>query len=53
MRSTTEQGYAALEKLGIYATEACDQCGRMLGPVRFTRKGEEGVWYSRECRDGA
>jgi hypothetical protein len=37
---------------GQYATEACDHCGRILGPVRFTRKDETGVWCSRLCRDG-
>ena len=25
---------------GIYVTEACDTCGQLLGPVRFTRKDE-------------
>jgi hypothetical protein len=53
MLLTTEQSYPALEKFGCYATEACDKCGRMLGPVRYTRKGEEGVWCSRECRGDA
>jgi len=38
---------------GIYVTEACDRCGQLLGSVRYTRKGESGVWCSRECRDGA
>ena len=37
---------------GIYVTEACDRCGQLLGPVRFTRKDELGVWCSRECRSG-
>ena len=35
---------------GIYVTEACDKCGQLLGSVRYTRKGESGVWCSRECR---
>jgi len=52
MLLTTEQSYELLERFGCYVTEACDKCGRMLGPVRFTRKGEAGVWCSRECRDG-
>jgi hypothetical protein len=38
------------EVRGIYATEACDRCGQLLGPLRFTRAGESGVWCSRECR---
>jgi hypothetical protein len=25
----------------------------LLGPVRFMRSGEDDVWCSRECRDGA
>lgn len=37
---------------GVYVTEACDQCGKLLGPVRFTRRDDSGVWCSRECRDG-
>lgn len=53
MRLTTEQSYALLEKHGCYVTEVCDKCGQILGPVRFTRRGESGVWCSRECRDGA
>ena len=35
---------------GIYVTEACDKCGQLLGPVRYTRKNEAGVWCSRDCR---
>jgi len=50
---TTEQSYALLEKHGCYVTEVCDKCSRLLGPVRYTRKGEDGVWCSRECRGDA
>ena len=39
-----------LEDRGIYVTEACDKCGQLLGSVRYTRKGDAGVWCSRECR---
>ena len=53
MRLTTAQSYALLEKFGCYVIEACDKCGRMLGPVRFTCRGEGGVWCSRECRGDA
>ena len=53
MHLTGEQSYELLAKHGIYANEACDRCGQILGPVPFTRKGEPGVWCSRECRDGA
>jgi len=41
-----------LEDRGISVAECCDWCGRLLGAVRFTRRGEPGVWCSRECRDG-
>jgi hypothetical protein len=37
---------------GVYVTEACDRCGQLLGPVRFTRRDDRGVWCSRLCRDG-
>jgi hypothetical protein len=35
---------------GVYAKECCDKCGAILGAVRFTRRGETGVWCSKECR---
>ena len=31
-----------LEERGIFATEACDKCGQLLGPLRYTRRGEPG-----------
>jgi hypothetical protein len=37
---------------GLYVRECCDKCGKLLGPVRFTRRGDLGVWCSRQCRDG-
>src|SRR5262249_15180467 len=37
-------------KHGVFAREACGKCGRLLGAVRFTRRGEAGEWCSRECR---
>jgi hypothetical protein len=37
---------------GCRVTEACNRCGRLLGPVRFTRAGDSGAWCSRICRDG-
>ena len=52
MRLSTAQSYTLLEKHGCYITEICDRCGKGIGPVRFTRPGESGVWCSRECRDG-
>jgi hypothetical protein len=39
-----------LAERGITPTECCDRCGRFLGAVRFLRRGEPGVWCSRECR---
>lgn len=47
---TVQQSHELLAKHGCYVTEACDKCGQLLGPVRYTRKGEEGMWCSRECR---
>lgn len=43
---------AELRNRGIYVTNACDRCGKLLGSVRWTRKDEPGEWCSRECRDG-
>jgi hypothetical protein len=52
MRLTTTQGYDLLEKHGAYIAELCDACGQGIGPIRFTRRGDAGVWCSRECRGG-
>jgi len=52
MKLTAQQAYALLEKHGCYITEICDRCGKGIGPVRFTRRDDSGVWCSRECRDG-
>jgi hypothetical protein len=53
MRLTAKQGYALLDKHGSFITEICDACGKGIGPIRFTRRGDSEVWCSRECRDGA
>jgi len=50
MQLTVVQSYALLEKHDCFVREACDSCGRVLDPVRFTQKDESGVWCSRECR---
>lgn len=50
MRLTVLQSYELLAKHGCYVTEVCDKCGQLLGPVQYTRRGEIGVWCSRECR---
>lgn len=39
-----------LHERGIFTTECCDRCGQLLGAVRYTRAGEQGVWCSRQCR---
>jgi hypothetical protein len=53
MLLTVQQAYELLAEHGVFAREICDKCGRVLGAVRFTRRGDAGVWCSRECRDGA
>ena len=50
MHLTPQQSYELLAKHGCYAKECCYPCGRVLGPVRFTRRDNAGVWCSRECR---
>jgi hypothetical protein len=50
VRLTVQQSYKLLERHAVFAREICDQCGLVLGSVRFTRKDESGVWCSRECR---
>ena len=50
MRLTPEQSYELLKKHCCYASEACDKCGQLLGPVRYTRKNDGGVWCSQKCR---
>jgi hypothetical protein len=50
MLLTVKQAYELFAKHGVFAREICERCGAVLGPVRFTRGGEAGVWCSRECR---
>lgn len=52
MKLSREQSQKLLLEHGIWITEACDKCVRLLGAVRWTRKGEPGEWCSQECRDG-
>lgn len=52
MKLTREQSQKLLRERGIWITEACDKCGRLLGAVRWTRRGESGEWCSAVCRDG-
>jgi len=51
MRLTSEQ-QASLRDRGICANETCDRCDKILGDVRYTRRGEQGEWCSELCRDG-
>src|SRR6266576_5394071 len=44
------QAYDLLARHDVFAREACDRCGAILGAVRYTRRGESGAWCSRECR---
>jgi hypothetical protein len=54
MRLTAERSYALLESHDCSASEACDKCGQILGPIRYTRRGDSGgVWCPQGCRDGA
>ena len=52
MRLTEAQSRELLRTQGAYLTEACDGCGKILGPVRHTSQGEKGEWCSQLCRDG-
>jgi hypothetical protein len=52
MRLTESQSRELLEKYGVYVAEVCDKCGKILGPIRFTRCGQTGEWCSKRCRDG-
>jgi hypothetical protein len=52
MRLTEAQSRELLAKHGVYVTEACEKCGKLLCHVRFTRYGELGEWCSQLCRDG-
>ena len=52
MRLTEAQSRELLAKYGVFVTEVCDRCGKILGHVRFARYGEPGEWCSRLCRDG-
>src|SRR6266576_720068 len=45
--------YDLLAQHGVFAREACDRCGQVLGSTSYTRRGEPGVWCSRACRGDA
>src|ERR1700687_241366 len=50
MRISLTATYDLLARRGVFAREACDRCGTVLGAVRYTRRGELGVWCSKDCR---
>jgi len=52
MQLTEAQSRELLRIHGAYVTEACDGCGKILGPVRYTSWGGKGEWCSQLCRDG-
>ena len=47
-----EQSQKILREHGVWVNSACDKCGAVLGPIRYTRRDERGEWCSRFCRDG-
>lgn len=50
MLLTVQQSYGLLARHGCFAREICDECGLVLGAIRFTRKDVSGEWCSRKCR---
>jgi hypothetical protein len=52
MKLTMEQSRRLMQERGIWVTAACDRCRRLLGAVRWTRRGEPGEWCSAPCREG-
>lgn len=52
MLLTETQSRKALDEHGMYVTEACDKCGKLLGCVRYTHRRQTGEWCSELCRDG-
>lgn len=52
MQLTETQSHEIFTKHGVYVTEACDRCGKILGALRYTRYGKPGEWCSQICRDG-
>ena len=53
MRLNERQILALQRNHGVWVAEACDRCGRLLGSIRYTRRGEPGEWCSETCRDGS
>ena len=50
----TPRELAYVRSQGLYVTEKCDGCGKLLNQtVRHTITGKPGVYCSAECRDFA
>jgi hypothetical protein len=52
MKLTLQQRQNLLRKRSVWIAYACDKCGKLLGSVRWTRRGELGEWCSAACLDG-
>jgi len=52
MRLTQAQQAKIRDEHGLWARNACDACGKVLGAVSHTRRDEPGEWCSAICRDG-
>ena len=53
MMLTPQQSYELQAKHACFIKECCDRCGQILGPVRFTRRGDAGIWCGQKCRGDA
>jgi endogenous inhibitor of DNA gyrase (YacG/DUF329 family) len=52
MKLTMEQRRKFFREFDVWITEACDECGQLLGSVRWIRSGEATGFCSAVCRDG-
>ena len=52
MKLAVAQSQEILREYGLWLTSACNRCGKLLGPVRYTFRGQKGEWCSELCRDG-
>jgi hypothetical protein len=53
MRLSEVQSCELFRVHGAYLREACDRCCAVLGSIRWTIRGEPGVFCSQLCRDGS
>jgi hypothetical protein len=49
---STELRNRLKHEYGIYAIEAWERYGMLVGRARFIHAGDRGVWCGRNCRDG-